>query len=167
MAALTISTFGAFAQSETSQANAAVCEQTSNECSADTKECKKDKKDKKHCKKGERKGECKGKKGQRQNPFQGIELTADQQQQIDALRAEMKAAKEAGKKADKEAKAEARKQYDEKIAQILTPEQFTQYKANCDKMKDRKKGVKERVGKAKVKRDAKTADKKDLVEKAN
>ena len=119
MAALAISTFGAFAQTETRQGNAA-CEQTT--------ECCKTKK------------EGREKKGA--GLFNGIELTPEQQQQVDALKAERKAAKQSREKANKEAKAQEKKAYDEKLAQILTPEQYAQYKANAQKIEDRKKHIK-------------------------
>lgn len=128
MAAIAVSTFGAFAQSQPSQSQVA-CEQVEGKCP----KAKKDKK----CK-GD--SDCKRGKKDRFNPFEGIELTAEQQQKIDQLRAERKANKENAKKAKKEARAQEKKQFDEKMAQILTPEQYAKYEANCKAAKPGKLG---------------------------
>lgn len=137
MAALTISTFGAFAQTEV-QVESINLEQVSKDACKD----KKDKKGKKDCKKGDRKGEKKkGKKGSF-NAFRGIELTAEQQQQINQLKNERKAKVEAEKKASKEAKELAKKEFTASVEKILTPDQFKQYQANCDSLKLKKEARK-------------------------
>lgn len=159
MAALAIGTTGAFAQSENQQSKA-TCEQVSEngeckkgkkECTKDSGECKKAKGDRHKGIKGDKKFRKDGRKAEKRdgkaNPFEGIELTAEQQQQLDALRAERKAQKDAVKEAGKEAKAQQQQQYDEKIAQILTPEQYNQYKANREGLKDRKKAMKAKTEK--------------------
>lgn len=152
MAALAISTFGAFAQTETQQTKPS-CEQTAT-CKKDKKEC--------------RKGEGKHKKGPRmgsekKNPFEGIQLTEQQTQQLEQLKAERKAQKESDEKNRKEAREQERKAYNEKIAKILTPEQYAQYEENCRKMKaakaDKKKVKAERM-KKKPGKDAKASQKK-------
>lgn len=117
--ALGFSTFGAFAQST----------EKNNECTQTevcTKECHKDKKDKKD----------KKLRKERFSPFAGIELTPEQQQSLDKLRADRKAQKEADKKAKKEAAKKDREQFNADVEKILTPEQFKQYQANCDSMKN-------------------------------
>lgn len=130
MAAMAISTIGAFAQTEVQNTKAA-CEQTAANCNKDKGDCKKGKKG--------AKGDFKKGKKERVSPFAGIQLTETQQAQIDALKAERKADKEKAKKADKEARAEAKKQFDTKLAQILTPEQYAQYQSNCEAKKAAKK----------------------------
>lgn len=159
MALLTIGSFSAFAQSETSNKTNCTTEQS---CTASSeKECKKEgkkkcKENKKECKKnkdckkkGERvKGEGdQAKKKMQKNPFNGIQLTPDQQQKIDNLRAERKSQKEANKEARKNltpeerkaAKKQAREQFNAEVAKILTPDQFKQYEENCKKAKEGKK----------------------------
>lgn len=126
MAAMAISTIGAFAQSENTTETTV--------CTAQKGECQKEGKGKKCHKKGDRKAKM--------NAFEGIELTQEQQQQIAQLKAECKAKKEADKAEKKKAKAEARAQFNEKVSQILTPEQYAQYKANCDSIKANKKSDK-------------------------
>lgn len=127
----------------------------SQSCPPQQKECCKDKKDKKDRK------DKKDKKGNKKhgNPFEGIQLTPEQQQQIDNLRAEQKAQKKANreagkelsKEARKEAKTKARQEFDAKVQKILTPEQYAQFKKNCEAQKAKKemkkKDKKERAGK--------------------
>lgn len=155
MAALAISTFGAFAQTEATAATTECQEQV---CKSGEKKCHKEgahkgKFGKKDFKKGDRV------KGQRVSPFNGIELTAEQKTQLDNLRAEQKAARQANKEASKEARAEERKQFDEAVAKILTPEQYKQYEANRKavapakvkaKQEMKKKSVQERIARHKA-----------------
>lgn len=140
----------------------AECTQT---CCKDKKECKDSKECKKDCKGKKGMGKKgKGKKGKGnhhrnaacadcQNPlFNGITLSADQQQKFQALRekqmAERKAA-QAEKKADrakqKAANAEQRKlkaeAFDKEVENILTPEQYKQYKANKESMDKNRRGT--------------------------
>lgn len=149
MGALLFSTIGAFAQTE-NKGNNITCEQTS--------ECCKNKKEKKDHKKGNKKH---GQKA-RFNAFNGIELTAQQQQQIDALKAERKAKKEADKKQNFEQRKKDKEEFDQKVSKILTPEQFALYKANCDSLKVKKEKMKKKV--CKVKKDKREAKK---TQKAN
>ena len=128
-AVISLGTISAFAQTESSAPQQ--CEQTQKPC------CKGEKGKKKH---GDR-------QQSRVSPFQGIELTAEQQQQIDKLRAERRAKADEAKKAKKEAKAQERSDFDNAVAQILTPEQYAQYKANCDSIKAKRGKA---VGKAKA-----------------
>ena len=111
MAALAISSIGVFAQND-AQKN----------CNKQQKECCKEKK--------EKRGERGGKKEARLNPFTGITLSADQQQQIDQLKAERKAEQKEAKAAKKNAMEQERQAYDASIAKILTPEQYKQYESN-------------------------------------
>lgn len=140
MAAMTIGTFGALAQTEN----------TNNTCTEQTQECcKKDKGDKKKCEKGDRKkgDRKKGEKGEfkkeKKDLFKGIELTSEQQTQIDQLRSECKTQREADKKADKEAKKEAREkqrtEFNAGVEKILTPEQYKIYQTNCENIKASRK----------------------------
>lgn len=132
MGALAISTIGAFAQNETN-------------CTApQQKECCKEKKD---CKKEGRKAEKRAHKD-RLNAFEGINLSAEQQQQIEALRSENKAQREAIKKATKETVQKQREDYMAGLEKILTPEQLAQYKANVSNMKaDKRKDFKKKAHK--------------------
>ena len=161
IAALSFSAFGTFAQSEV-QTGKASCEQTSN-CKKGDKNCKKVKKDGKNFKK-EHKGH--DSKMSRINPFDGIELTAEQKQQIEALKAERKAKmgkekdkREAQKKAAKEARAQEKMEFDKKVAQILTPEQYAQYQSNCQSIKTNKEISKD-CRKSDVKKDCKAKGRK-------
>lgn len=146
----------------------AECTQT---CSKDKKECKDFQKckDGKECKKDcKSKKACKGKKGKGkkakgnhrhqadcsncQNPlFNGITLSADQQQKFQALREKQNAERKADlaqQKADKAkqkaANAEQRKMkaeaFDKEVEKILTPEQYNQYKANKESMDKNRRG---------------------------
>lgn len=85
--------------------------------------------------------DVKGRKACAPNPFEGLNLTAEQQTKIDALKAECKAGREkaqADKKADRQKqrtdRADARKaQRSEMLAKvkaILTPEQYVQFLEN-------------------------------------
>lgn len=69
-------------------------------------------------------------RGMKNDPFSGIELTADQQKKLGELRADRK--KEAGKikEENKEKRAELKAEYDKKVKEILTEEQYAKYKAN-------------------------------------
>lgn len=119
--ALGISTIGAFAQTEKKES-----------CKAKT-ECCKEHKGKKFAGKGDKK------KGHaKMNPFEGIELAADQQQKISDLRAQQKTNKEAEKKAAKESRKKAREEFNTQLATILTPEQMAAYNANCDTIRAKK-----------------------------
>lgn len=97
-------------------------------------------------------------KGQKPCPFDGLNLTAKQQESLKALNEQtMKARQEAGKqaKADKQkqhadrkaAKQAARKEYLAKVKAILTPEQYVQFLENnyvnaAPQMKGDRKGHK-------------------------
>lgn len=87
---------------------------------------------------GHKKGGCKQDKA-----LEGLNLTDAQKQQIKDLRAECKTAKEAKKgqktemneEAKKAAREEARKNFDDKIKKILTPDQYKKYEANKAEIK--------------------------------
>jgi Spy/CpxP family protein refolding chaperone len=72
------------------------------------------------------------------SPFDGLNLTAEQQTKIKALKNDCKAAKEA-KKAESEKiisemksrKEDSRREYLAKIKEILTPEQYVQFLENA------------------------------------
>lgn len=131
MAALAISTIGAFAQTENASSSNETCTEQTSECCNSSK----DKKKKGDKKKGDRKkgdkGECKKAK---RDFFKGIELTEEQRQQIDALRKERQAKRDA----DKEAKEKEREEFNAEIERILTPEQYEIYKQNCENLKSKK-----------------------------
>lgn len=100
--------------------------------------CKKDKKDKKDC--ADKKVKCVDKKKcLKNNPFEGINLTEDQKQKIEQLKADRKQQKEQDKKAAADKKQKDRDQFNAKLATILTADQMAQYNANCEKMKAHKK----------------------------
>ena len=95
------------------------------------------------CPNGNNAKQCdvKGRKACAPNPFEGLNLTAEQQTKVDALKAECKAGREkaqADKKADRQKqrndRADARKaQRTEMLAKvkaILTPEQYVQFLEN-------------------------------------
>lgn len=114
--------------------------------SAQTQQCDPQQKEVKCCK-GEGKGDAKcakGKKGHgpRFNLFEGIQLTPEQKTQLDALKAQRKAKHEGDRKDMKEARQKERAEYASQVEKILTPEQFAQFKANCEKKKDGLKGKK-------------------------
>lgn len=117
MAALAISSIGAFAQNDAQQNRA----QTQKEC------CKegKGKKGKKECK-----GDKSRKGAQSNKAFEGIQLTADQQQKIEELKANRKANIEKLKATQKNAYEQERKNFDNELAKVLTPEQYKQYESN-------------------------------------
>lgn len=74
--------------------------------------------------------------------FQGITLTAEQQQKIRALAMQRRADNQKAKAEDAEKNAEEFQKriaaYDKEIENILTPEQFKQYQANKESMKSRR-----------------------------
>lgn len=120
-----------------------------------SKDCKKGKKDGKrgHGEKAQGK-HGHGKKGQGFNPFEGIELTADQQSRIDALRAEQKAKHEAQRAERKEEKAAAKQEaraqreaqmneFDAQVQTILTADQFQVYTANRQALKAKKEAARQ------------------------
>ena len=138
-AALTIGSFGAFAQSEGASSSSASQEQV---IQCDTPSCNKSEPCKK--KKGDHGDKKMKKAGHKANPFAGIELTSEQQSKLEALKTEQKAKKEEQKKLDKQARAKEREAFNKEVEKILTPEQFKVYQANCDSLKA-KKHMKERV----------------------
>lgn len=121
MAALALTSTAAFAQ----DANKENCPKKEHCQKAD---CKKD-----------GKKECKSLK-----LFSGIELSADQQKQLDQLCSQRQENKKADKKARLEAKKQERQDFDDAVAKILTPEQYTLYKANCAKVKEKHDGMKDK-----------------------
>lgn len=79
------------------------------------------------------------------NPFEGLNLSADQQTKLDALKKECRANREAQAKQRKEAKAarkegacKARAEQLAKIKEILTPEQYVKFLENSFLKADRK-----------------------------
>ncbi len=113
--------------------------QTENKC-AEGKDCKKekcDKKDHKKCK-DDRK-EC--------NPFEGLQLTEQQQAALKAIpcpakdKKECKGDKKECKNADKiNARKEAKQKYLDQVKNILTPEQYQQFLENNFKAKGEMRG---------------------------
>lgn len=151
------SLIGSTAFAQTPVTEAGCCEKV--ECTADS-HCK----DAQKCDKkgGQRHKGHKG-HGQRPNLFEGIELTADQQTALEALRPARgeRKAKEA-KPADMQTRQEAGKarfdEYKTKVKGILTPEQYTQFEQNLQKMEskrmERKGNLQKGKADTKVKRQA-------------
>lgn len=141
MAAFMFSSFGAFAQSP--DASAVSQKASTEQCCKDKKKGDKKKGDKKKNKDGRNKAHK-----ERVTPFAGINLTPEQQKQIDALRAEQLASAKADKEAKKEAMKQARilknKEFETAVSKILTPEQFAQFKNNCDTIKALKHAYKDK-----------------------
>ncbi|MDE6268127.1 MAG: DUF1682 domain-containing protein [Muribaculaceae bacterium] len=109
------------------------CQKQEQCCKTDGKKCEKEAK-----KEGHKKGDMRHGGKERFNPFQGIELTADQQTQLQNLREERKLADRKKSEDRKAEKAEQKKQYNEKVKSILTPEQYAQYEKNMAQKADRK-----------------------------
>lgn len=137
MAALAISTIGASAQTETTPVAP-----IKKECCKEKKEYTKEKKElcpvkegKKEISKDVKKHVVRDAAKPRFNPFEGIELTPDQQQKLDKLKAERKSRNEANKKATQEQMKQEQEEYTNSVISILTPEQATIYKANIEKRK--------------------------------
>ncbi|MCM1319872.1 MAG: hypothetical protein NC217_05775 [Muribaculaceae bacterium] len=88
-------------------------------------------------------GNKKSGKKDRLNPFQGIELTAEQQAKLDNLK--KKDAEQRDKNKEKVAKErkERMEKHDKEIKNILTPAQYQQYEANKQAMKDVRKAQKD------------------------
>lgn len=126
MAALIAAPAMAQTQSTTTQ------EQT---CQKNGKECKGKKgcnRKGKKCKKGKK---C-CRKASESPAFQGVEMTAAQQSQVDTICSQAHAAFKVTCIQAKEAMA---KEIDMKVKEVLTPEQFTVYKSNKAQIKERKK----------------------------
>lgn len=95
--------------------------------------------DKKMCKSDSvecyKKNKCDKKNPRLQNPFEGLNLTDAQKKQLEGL-------KPTPGKVDKEKidkSKDPRKEYLNKVKEILTPEQYTQFLENCVMSKDAKK----------------------------
>lgn len=114
-----------------------------NVCTKEAKECikkdgkKADKKDRAEFRKGDRKGIRPEMKGERPDPFAGLNLTADQQTKLQELQKNRVAARDKmGKptKGDTTAMrrnpAEGRRDYLNSVKNILTPEQYVVFLEN-------------------------------------
>lgn len=149
--------FSAAAQTQQAKVNNENCvkEQCDRSCKGD--KAKKDKKGdrksfgKKH---GKKHGEFRGQRDGRNRAFEGIELTATQKTQIEALNKKMAEERKAlrddaaartaeARQQAKKAGEEARLAYNTSIKEILTTEQYTKYQANREAMKVRKEAKKE------------------------
>lgn len=101
-----------------------------------TEKCEGKKDCKKHCKKADKKDCKKGDMKKCFNPFQGIELTADQQTKLKAIptpRQVMKASKNEKSAADvnpQDFVKTVRKDYLQQVQQVLTPAQYVQFLEN-------------------------------------
>ncbi len=101
-------------------------------------ECNKQQCNKEQCDKAGKKCEKGGKGHEAFNPFEGIQLTAEQQTKLDAIQKpcmkkdakEAKAEKMKQKQAEKANRVAARKNYLESVKTVLTPEQYTQFLEN-------------------------------------
>lgn len=150
-AAISAFSFSAIAQnnatdnSTTVKTEKSVCTPGSSKCDGKKDKCdgKKDKCDRKKsdntknadCRKASKKDKSTASKA-RKNPFEGLNLTAEQQSKIDALNAERKQAAENAKKERSEAKAN--RTADKKEKQNLTAEQKQAMKAKkAEEMKQR------------------------------
>lgn len=98
-------------------------------------------------------------------PFDGLNLSPDQQKKLEKLRDKKKddrkkekAERKKEKKERKDRRDDRRAEYDREIAKILTPEQYAAYKANCETIKTNKKIAGKRSGK-KVHKDGRRHDK--------
>ena len=89
----------------------------------------------------ERGREARGDRRQAPNPFEGLDLTADQQAKLDQLKKDCKAARQECKKENKEARkaladsckaagCKVRSEQLAKIKEILTPEQYVKFLEN-------------------------------------
>lgn len=125
IAAVTFSSLSAFAQATT---GTDCSTPAATACCDNTKKC---------CKEG-KKGHD-DKKG-RINPFANLNLTAEQQTKLDALRAEQQASREKAR-AEAKQKMEARKQADK--GKTLTDAEKAARKAECDKAKADQKAERE------------------------
>ena len=138
LAAFMFGFVGANAQTENTN-----CNKTEQTCK---QECKKDKGDKKECKKD------KARKKSKMNPMNGIDLTPQQEQQIEQLKAEQQAQREKDKQYTREAVEKRREAYNAGLEKILTPEQYQQYQSNLDGMKKMSKEKKEKMKSKKAER---------------
>lgn len=75
---------------------------------------------------------CKGR--QARNPFEGLNLTADQKAKLEALRESRKCGKaqecKQGQQAGRRDRKQCKQEYLGKVKEILTPEQYTQFLEN-------------------------------------
>ena len=99
------------------------------------------------------------KKGPKVNPFDGINLTAEQQTKIDKLKADRKENRTKEKEAQADKRKKEREKFNKELASILTPEQMAQYNANCEKIAAKKEAKKEGKGDRKGRGDHKKAPK--------
>ena len=139
MAALAISSIGAFAQSESQQTR----EEVKKECckeKKEKKECKEGKKDRKDGNKDRKNKKMRdGKKEARIKPFDGIQLTEAQQAQISQLKKNRKENFKKVKAAQKQDFVKEREAFDQEVAKVLTPEQYKVYETNRDNIRAQKR----------------------------
>lgn len=103
------------------------CEQQN--CPDNSKKCKKD--GKKDCKKKDcKKNFCKGDRQKAFNPFEGIELTADQKAKIEALKKKGCCKDSANDSVAQKNRRQARKDFILGVKEILTPEQYVTFLEN-------------------------------------
>lgn len=127
-------TMNAQTNNSVKNAETGCCQKQEQCCKNDGKKC-----DKQAKKDGQKKGDMSRRGGkERFNPFQGIELTADQQAKLQNLREERKLADQKKSEDRKAEKAEQKKQFNEKVKSILTPEQYAQYEKNMAQKADQK-----------------------------
>lgn len=81
------------------------------------------------------KAKCEKGRKDRKSPFDGLNLSADQQSKIKELRQQCKTRKTEVR----QMKAQARKEYQTQLQQILTPEQYAQYEQNMKAARHDKK----------------------------
>lgn len=114
----------AIAQTQSATTQEQTC-QKQGKCKGDKKRCGKGRK----CGKGCRKGSA-------SPAFKGVEMTPEQQAQVDTICSQAHATFRVSCLQAREAMA---KEIDQKVQSVLTPEQFTVYAANKEQIKARKK----------------------------
>ncbi|MDE6276740.1 MAG: hypothetical protein K2M06_01380 [Muribaculaceae bacterium] len=129
MALVTIGGSSAFAARQDKKQECSAADCAKKECIADSAKC-----DKQKCHK-------KGPKTELYNPFEGLNLSADQQAKLDKVREDIRKEQQAARqqaqadrqKARSEAKTKAdqgRRDYLAKVKEILSPEQYVQFLEN-------------------------------------
>lgn len=80
--------------------------------------------------------------GPRADLFAGIQLTAEQQAALENMRREQRTARDQARKDREAAREQARAETDNRVKEILTPEQYAQYEQNVAAAKARREQMK-------------------------
>ncbi len=95
------------------------------------------------CPKGHKEGHRKFNPGrERVSPFEGIDLSEQQKAELKKIQDDRKAAVEKNDTNITESRAQLAKKFDESVKNILTPEQYAQYKANLEKNRPQRRQIK-------------------------